>query len=75
MDITNRMIEENQKAVKARWELKTLCSEIIEASLYWTGDDEEKNPFLKKIRTLARYYLELYDYAEKPIETQDKEIK
>lgn len=33
--------------------LKELAEEVIEASLYWTGKDEEKNPKLKLIRTLA----------------------
>jgi hypothetical protein len=34
-----------------------LCNLIIEASLLWTGEDEERNPLLKRIRTLAGYYL------------------
>ena len=34
-----------------------LCNLIIDASLYWTGEDEERNPHLKKLRTLAGYYL------------------
>ena len=33
--------------------LKELAEKVIEASLYWTGKDEEKNPKLKLIRTLA----------------------
>lgn len=39
-------------------EMKDLCEKIIAASLYWTGQDEEKNPLLKTIRTLAGYYLD-----------------
>ena len=38
-------------------ELLELCRLIIAASLLWTGEDEEKNPQLKKIRTLAGFYL------------------
>jgi hypothetical protein len=34
-----------------------LCELIIEASILWTGEDEERNPHLKKIRTLAGFYL------------------
>lgn len=35
-----------------------LCKKIIDASLYWTGEDEDKNPGLKTIRTLAGNYLQ-----------------
>lgn len=34
-----------------------LCELIINASLYWSSEDEERNPHLKKLRTLAGYYL------------------
>ena len=34
-----------------------LCELIIEASLFWNSEDEERNPLLKRIRTLAGYYL------------------
>jgi len=30
-----------------------LAETIMDASLHWTGEDEEKNPGLKKARTLA----------------------
>lgn len=30
-----------------------LAEAVLEASLYWTGLDEEKNPALKKSRTWA----------------------
>lgn len=30
-----------------------LAKTVIDASLYWTSKDEEKNPNLKKARTLA----------------------
>ncbi len=33
--------------------LQELAEIVIEASLYWTGEDEQKNPALKKARTLA----------------------
>lgn len=26
---------------------------VVDASLYWTGTDEERNPLLKRLRTLA----------------------
>ncbi len=43
---------------------KDLAIGVIEASLYWTGDDEEKNPQLKRIRTLAADLLkEIEKYA------------
>ena len=38
-------------------ELIKLCENIIEASLFWSGKDEEKNPMLKRIRTLAGFYI------------------
>jgi hypothetical protein len=38
-------------------ELIELCNGIVEASTYWTGSDEEKNPELKRIRTIAGHYL------------------
>ena len=41
-------------------DFKELCILIIEASLHWNGTDEEKNPTLKKLRTLAKYYLETF---------------
>lgn len=34
-----------------------LCYLIIDASLYWTGEDEERNPKLKRMRTLAGLYV------------------
>ncbi len=34
-----------------------LCNLIIESSMYWTGEDEKKIPQLKRLRTLAGYYL------------------
>lgn len=37
---------------------KDLCKDILEASIFWTGADEEKNPKLKRIRTLAALYLD-----------------
>ena len=41
-------------------DLLDLCEKIIDASLYWTGEDEERNPTLKTIRTLAGFYLDKY---------------
>ena len=37
-------------------DLNTFCNEILELSINWTGEDEEKIPALKTIRTLAGYY-------------------
>lgn len=34
-----------------------ICELIIESSMYWTGEDEKKIPQLKRLRTLAGYYL------------------
>lgn len=47
------------------------CEAIIEASLYWTGEDEENHPELKKMRTLAgigkvEYEKELISIQKKP---------
>ena len=42
-----------------------LCELIISASLHWTGDDEQKNPLLKKMRTLAGYYLNSSEKKDK----------
>ncbi len=36
-----------------REKLVELASTIIDASLFWTGQDEEKSPKLKRARTLA----------------------
>lgn len=43
--------------------LKELCDLVVAASLYWTGEDEEKNPLLKRIRTLAKYHLDNMDMS------------
>lgn len=36
------------------------CQCIVDASLYWTGVDEEKNPLLKRARTMAGKAVELW---------------
>jgi hypothetical protein len=33
------------------------CHAVIDASLFWSGEDEEKCPALKFLRTMAAYYL------------------
>ena len=43
-------------------DFKKLCEDIIQASADWTGMDEERNPLLRRIRTLAGYYLTEEDY-------------
>ena len=48
-------------------ELIKLCEDIIEASLFWTGKDEEKNPLLRRIRTLASFYIEKYKRGEQEL--------
>lgn len=35
-----------------------LAREVLDASLYWTGEDEERNPLLKRIRSLAGFVLD-----------------
>lgn len=49
-----------QEAKQAISELKELCKDIIDVSIFWTGEDEEKFPLLKRIRTLSGFYLEKY---------------
>ena len=41
--------------------LTELANAVIDASLHWTGEDEEKNPGLKKIRTMAGLYALISD--------------
>lgn len=48
------------KLTKARNDGCHLADTIIEASLYWTGEDEERNPALKTARTLAGLFLGSY---------------
>ena len=43
---------------------KQLSNIIIDASLYWSGKDEERNPPLRTARTLADLYLRNF-YATK----------
>jgi len=50
-------LEDNSKSHK---DFMELCEKIIDASMRWTGEDEEQNPMLKTIRSLAGYYLETY---------------
>jgi hypothetical protein len=44
------------------WETYAMdaCQCIVDASLYWTGEDEEKNPTLKRARTMAGKAMELW---------------
>jgi len=44
---------------------KDVCVEIIASSIYWSGEDEEKHPGLKKARTLAGLYIERHKEFEK----------
>ena len=51
--------EEDVPTPPSQWnDGMNLADEVIAASLHWTGEDEEKNPGLKKIRTLAGHMLE-----------------
>jgi hypothetical protein len=45
--------------------IEELASKIIDVSLYWTGQDEERNPGLKKIRTLAGLILNKSDFSKR----------
>ncbi len=45
-------------------DLKDLADKIIEASLLWNSDDEEKNPALRTARTLAGIFKDRYNLAE-----------
>lgn len=45
------------KKEKMNKDFLELCELIIESSMYWTGEDEKKIPQLKRLRTLAGYYL------------------
>jgi hypothetical protein len=55
---TEQLIETLRILDKQTQEFKKLCQFIIDQSLYWTGQDEEKLPGLKTIRTLAGYHLD-----------------
>jgi len=48
---TIRLLNETERR------LKEVCELAIEASLNWTGEDEENNPPLKRLRTIAGIYL------------------
>ena len=60
MDLAKEILEQNKKFIQAASELKELSDNIINASLYWNSIDEEKNPKLKIIRTLAGIYKDKY---------------
>ncbi len=45
--------------------LQNFCIDIIDTSLLWTGKDEERNPGLKRIRTLAGHFLEQIEVVKK----------
>ena len=50
-----------------------LCELIIEASIDWTGEDEEKHPKLKTLRTLAGHGVMLIEHT-KEIEKDTEEL-
>lgn len=60
-DKTKEMHEINTSLITRYFNVKRdllkLSASIIEASMYWTGEDEKYNPKLKTIRTLAAYHL------------------
>ena len=39
-------------------DFKELCELVIKCSMRWSGNDEEKYPELKRLRTLAGYYID-----------------
>ena len=41
---------------KIETDLLNLSEKVIKASLLWCGEDEEANPTLKTMRTLAGFY-------------------
>lgn len=50
----------NDAIIRLKKELVQLSSLTIDASLNWTGKDEQNNFKLKTIRTLSGLYLEKY---------------
>ncbi len=58
---TKQLIDTIDRLNEREEALREVCSLIIDASLYWAGNDECKIPELKKIRTIAGYYLEKFD--------------
>jgi len=44
---------------------KEFCHAVIDASLFWTGEDEANCPALKYLRTMAGYYL--WEHAGSPV--------
>ena len=72
--IEDEEVDMSRKAIENLWvekkitnedkifkDFMDLCKKVLDASFYWTGEDEERNPMLKTIRTLASYYKDLYD--------------
>lgn len=60
MDLAGKVLEQNDAKVAVTNDLIQLADLIIEASINWTGEDEEKAPILKKTRTLAGYFKDKY---------------
>lgn len=53
----------SEQPVEISWEAYAIetCQLIVDASMFWAGTDEEKNPLLKKARTMAGIALEKYN--------------
>ena len=51
----------NDAVQSTRSDLRNLCNQIVEASLHWTGDDELKNPELRRLRLRAFEMLKKYE--------------
>ena len=51
----------NDAVQSTRSDLRNLCNQIVEASLRWTGDDELKNPELRRLRLRAFEMLKKYE--------------
>ncbi len=53
---------------------KKACEAIIEASQYWNGEDEDKHPELKRIRTLCGSWIDDYKNDENNKENEFKKF-
>lgn len=53
VEVLNSLLFNLDWAAHSDWDDSTLAAKIIEISIYWRGEDEEKFPALKTLRTLA----------------------
>ena len=57
-ELVDQLMRQLKERDKLENDLKEICLLVVDASLYWTGEDEAKNPALKRVRTCAGYRLE-----------------